>query len=112
MIDGEKYVLALDGGKNDETQCDLPHPEIFDIAEPDTDLLLDDGNIRLGIVAVGDGKIETLVKVGGLLKPHKGVNYPAKAIPISAMSEKDRQDLEFALEIGIDWIAMSFVQRA
>ena len=111
LIDGEKYVLALDGGKNDETQCDLPHPEIFDIAEPDTDLLLDDGNIRLGIVEVGDGKIGTVVKVGGLLKPHKGVNYPAKAIPISAMSEKDRQDLEFALEIGIDWIAMSFVQR-
>lgn len=112
LVEGKPFALTLGGGTNDETECELPHPEMFEVAEPGTDLLLDDGNIRLTITKVSGDRIETEVRQGGLLKPRKGLNYPDRVIPISALSEKDVGDIEFALEAGIDWIAMSFVQRA
>ena len=111
LIAGKQFVLKLEGAKENEHECNLPHPEIFLAAEVGTDLLLDDGNLRLRIKTVTKDKLVTEVIVGGLLKPHKGVNYPGKELPIDPLTDKDKKDLEFALEQSADWIAMSFVQR-
>ena len=89
----------------------LPHPEIFAAIEPGTDLLLDDGKVRLRITDCGADFAETEIVVGGTLSNHKGVNVPQAVLPISAITDKDRADLSFALEHGADWIALSFVQR-
>jgi hypothetical protein len=77
----------------------------------DAQLLIDDGKIRLRVVAVEQDKIATVVAVGGQVSNNKGVNVPGVLIPIPALTDKDRKDLVFALEQGADYIALSFVQR-
>src|SRR6202043_2651180 len=89
----------------------LPHPEIFAAVEPGHTLLLDDGKIRLVAIEVEGERIVTRVEVGGKLSDRKGVSLPDTVIPFSALVEKDRSDLEAALDAGIDWVALSFVQR-
>jgi len=89
----------------------LPHPEIFAALKPGANLLLDDGKLRLQVVRCGADFAETEVVVGGTLSERKGVNVPDVVLPLSALTEKDRRDLEFALELGVDWLALSFVQR-
>lgn len=111
LSEGDQLALHLEECEGGPGSCQLPHPEIFAAAEPDTDLLLDDGNLRLRITAVDGKVITTEVLVGGLLKPRKGVNYPGRELPIAALTDKDREDLSFALGIGADWVALSFVQR-
>jgi pyruvate kinase len=89
----------------------LPHPEIFEALQPGTELLLDDGKVRLEVEACGSSFADTRCLVGGTLSDRKGVNVPNAVLPLSAVTEKDRADLSFALENGADWIAFSFVQR-
>ena len=108
---GAHFRLDLDQGKGDATRAPLPHPEIFAALEPGTELLLDDGKVRLRAESTGAGFAETLCLVGGTLSDHKGVNVPDAVLPLSAITEKDRADLAFALDRGADWIAFSFVQR-
>jgi pyruvate kinase len=108
---GAHFRLDLDLGAGDETRAPLPHPEIFAALEPGTELLLDDGKVRLQTESCGAGFAETLCVVGGTLSDRKGVNVPNALLPMSAITEKDRADLAFALEHGADWIAFSFVQR-
>ena len=90
----------------------LPHKEIFAAIKPGDDLLLNDGNIVLTVKSCDAASAVTEVKVGGELSSHKGVNLPNIKLPISAITEKDRSDLEFALEMGVDWVCLSFVQSA
>ena len=94
-----------------QRRAPLPHPEIFAAIEPGTELLLDDGNIRLKVEQCGKDFAETMVITGGDLSDRKGVNVPNAVLPLSALTPKDRSDLAFALELGVDWIALSFVQR-
>ena len=108
---GARFRLDLDPTPGDRERAPLPHPEIFDALEPGTDLLLDDGKVRLRVIDCGADFAETEVVVGGALSNHKGVNVPQAVLPISAVTDKDRADLSFALEQGADWIALSFVQR-
>jgi pyruvate kinase len=108
---GARFRLDLDPTPGDEERAPLPHPEIFDAIDPGTDLLLDDGKVRLRVIDCGADFAETEVVVGGALSNHKGVNIPQAVLPISAVTDKDRADLSFALEQGADWIALSFVQR-
>ena len=108
---GDRFRLDLDPAPGDRRRATLPHPEIFAAIEPGTDLLIDDGKVRLRITDCGADFAETQVVVGGTLSNHKGVNVPQAVLPISAITEKDRADLSFALEHGADWIALSFVQR-
>ena len=108
---GEPFRLDLDSTPGDQRRVGLPHPEIYEAAEPDTELLLDDGRIRLCVTSVTTGVIETKVLTGGTLSDSKGVNLPNAVLPLSAITEKDRRDLQFGLELGADWIALSFVQR-
>ena len=90
----------------------LPHPEIFAALQPGAELLLDDGRVRLRVERCGADFAETRVVNGGPLSDRKGVNVPGVVLPLSALTEKDRKDLKFGLKLGVDWVALSFVQRA
>jgi pyruvate kinase len=108
---GARFRLDLDRRPGDATRASLPHPEIFRVLEPGTELLLDDGKVRLEAETCGAEYAETRCCVGGVLSDRKGVNIPNVVVPLSAITEKDRADLGFALDHGADWIALSFVQR-
>ena len=108
---GAAFRLDLAKSLGDAARVRLPHPEVFAAIAPDTELLLDDGRIRLRILRSGKDFAETTVVAGGALSDHKGVNLPHVALPIAALTEKDRRDLQFGLDLGADWIALSFVQR-
>jgi pyruvate kinase len=108
---GARFHLDLDTQAGDENRAPLPHPEIFEALRPGTELLLDDGRVRLQVEGCGSGYADTRCVVGGTLSDRKGVNVPNAELPLSAITEKDRADLSFALEHGADWIAFSFVQR-
>lgn len=108
---GADFRLDLDDKPGDTRRAPLPHPEIFEALEPDTDLLLDDGKVRLQVKDCGTDYAETQVTVGGRISDRKGVNVPGVLLNISPLTAKDRKDLEFGLELGVDWVALSFVQR-
>jgi pyruvate kinase len=108
---GDRFRLDLDAAAGDATRAPLPHPEIFAALKPDTELLVDDGKVRLRVLECGPGFAETVVVTGGVVSDRKGVNVPSVLLPIAAMTAKDRADLEFGLTLGIDWVAVSFVQR-
>ncbi|MGD9650471.1 MAG: pyruvate kinase, partial [Dongiaceae bacterium] len=96
----------------DERRVNLPHPEIFAALKAETDLLLDDGKLRLRVKKHGADFADCEVITGGALSDRKGVNVPGVALPISPLTPKDKEDLDFALKIGVDIVALSFVQRA
>jgi pyruvate kinase len=108
---GHLFVLDHSNEPGDATRVQLPHPELFEAVKKDNRLLIDDGKIRLRVAAVEKDRIATVVEVGGTVSNNKGVNVPDVLIPIPALTEKDREDLQFALEQGADFIALSFVQR-
>ncbi|MGM9489599.1 pyruvate kinase [Ideonella sp. YS5] len=108
---GGEFRLDLDPEPGDAHRVSLPHPEIFAALKPDTDLLIDDGKIRLRVEVCGPSFAATRVIAGGALSDRKGVNVPDVLLPISALTEKDRRDLDFGLTLGVDWVALSFVQR-
>src|SRR5947208_1395085 len=108
---GCHFRLDLDTKPGDTSRAPLPHPEVFAALHPGTELLLDDGKVRLRVIDCGADFADTECLVGGTLSDHKGVNVPGAVLPISAMTEKDRADLSFALGQGADWVALSFVQR-
>jgi pyruvate kinase len=90
----------------------LPHPEIFEAVEPGHALILDDGKLRLKVLEASADLITAEVIVGGPLASRKGISLPDTILPFGAMTEKDRRDLEHAINLGADWIGLSFVQRA
>lgn len=108
---GQPFRLELTDAKGNETVAPLPHPEIFAALRPGMDLLIDDGKVRLQVEKAGKDFAETLVVIGGKVSNNKGVNVPSAILELSAMTDKDREDLEVGLEMGVDWVALSFVQR-
>ena len=113
LVEGAPFRLDLDQAKpGDATRASMPHPEIFAALDEGAELLLDDGRLRLKVEKAGKDFAETRVVNGGMLSDRKGVNVPGVVLPLSAMTEKDRTDLDFGLTLGVDWIALSFVQRA
>ncbi|MGE0724386.1 MAG: pyruvate kinase [Alphaproteobacteria bacterium] len=108
---GKPFRLDLDDAPGDERRAFLPHPEIFQAIEKGTELLLDDGKIRLRVERLRGKTAETVVVTGGMLSDRKGVNVPNAVLPLSALTAKDRTDLRFGLDLGVDWVALSFVQR-
>ena len=111
LAEGAAFRLDLDSAPGTAERVGLPHPEIFAALVPGADLLLDDGKLRLVVERCGPDFAETRVAVGGRLSERKGVNVPGVVLPINALTAKDRRDLALALEMGADWIALSFVQR-
>jgi pyruvate kinase len=108
---GQTFTLDLNPTPGDTTRVNLPHPEIIAAASVGATLLLDDGKLRLRVLRKRGDMLETQVTVGGPLSDHKGVNVPDVVLPIPALTDKDRLDLAFALEHGVDFIGLSFVQR-
>jgi len=107
----EKVRLVLGETVEDESHIPIPHPEIFQAIKQKHALLIDDGKVRLRLLRRGDDFAEAVVEVPGEIKNRKGVNMPDSLLPMSAMTPKDRADLDAALELGVDWVALSFVQR-
>jgi pyruvate kinase len=112
LVEGAPFRLDLQRDKpGDSTRAPLPHPEIFAALKPGADLLLDDGRLRLRVEASGPDFADTQVVTGGQLSDRKGVSVPGAVLPLSAMTETDRADLDYGLTLGVDWVAVSFVQR-
>ncbi|WP_028694462.1 pyruvate kinase [Pseudomonas cremoricolorata] len=108
---GQALRLDLDPTPGDAQRVNLPHPEIIAALRPGMHLLLDDGKLRLRVTATHAEAIDTEVVDGGELSDRKGVNVPEAVLALSPLTEKDRRDLAFGLELGVDWVALSFVQR-
>ena len=108
---GRTLVLDLDPTPGDSNRIPLPHPEVFTALKPGTDLLVNDGKIRLEVETCGANFASLRIMIGGEISDHKGVNIPDVVLPISPLTTKDRRDLTLGLELGVDWVAASFVQR-
>lgn len=108
---GQCLRLDLDSTPGDGRRVNLPHPEIIAALQPGMSLLLDDGRLRLKVTAKEQDAVITEVIAGGELSDRKGVNVPEAVLQLSPLTEKDRRDLAFGLELGVDWVALSFVQR-
>lgn len=106
-----RFLCGTETGRS-PLDIPLPHREIFAAVKPGDDLLIDDGRVRVRITDVGDEHIDAEVIVGGQISNRKGVNIPGAVLDISPLTPKDRKDLEFGLELGVDWVALSFVQKA
>jgi pyruvate kinase len=111
LAEGAAFRLDLSDAPGDGTRVQLPHPEIFAALEPGASLLINDGKIRLKVDRCGPDFADCTVTVGGTISNRKGVNVPDVVLPLAALSDKDRRDLEFACALGVDWLALSFVQR-
>ena len=111
LENGATFVLDSDPTPGDVTRVFLPHPEILSALEPGHVVIIDDGKLRLVVTEVSEGRAVTKVVIGGRISNRKGVSLPDTVIPVAAMTEKDRGDLEAGLNAGADWIAVSFVQR-
>ncbi|MCO5130558.1 MAG: pyruvate kinase [Xanthobacteraceae bacterium] len=112
LHNGARFTLDSDPAPGDATRVQLPHPEILAALQPGHALLLDDGKVRLIVEEAATDRAVTRVVIGGRMSDRKGVSLPDTDLPMSAMTPKDRADLEAALVAGIDWVALSFVQRA
>ncbi|MGR3616220.1 MAG: pyruvate kinase [Paracoccaceae bacterium] len=112
LEEGASFRMDLDAAEGDVHRVCLPHPEIFEALEPDAHLLVNDGKIRLKVDVCGPDFADCTVVTGGTISNRKGVNVPDVVLPLAALSEKDRGDLEFVCGLGVDWLALSFVQRA
>ena len=111
LVNGADFRLDLKDVPGDLTRVNLPHPEIFQALEVGARLLVNDGKIRLIVKSCGIDFADCVVEAGGTISNRKGVNVPDVLLPLKALSPKDRADLEFACELGVDWLALSFVQR-
>ncbi|GAN79515.1 pyruvate kinase [Acidocella aminolytica] len=111
LAEGDQVIFTPAGKGDVVTDIPLPHPEIFSAARPGVVLLIDDGKMRFEVVQADDGHITARTIVGGCLLPRKGVSVVGATLPVSALTPKDYIDLKVALELGVDWIALSFVQR-
>jgi len=111
LPEGSHAKLILDRTASEKTLIPVPHPEVFASLRPGDRLLIDDGRISMRIDSVGRDAASAEVLTGGIVRNHKGVNLPDTILPIPALTEKDRRDVDAALNLGVDWVALSFVQR-
>ncbi|GJE58274.1 pyruvate kinase [Methylobacterium trifolii] len=111
LVAGERVRFVLDGSEGDRQSIPLHHPEIFAAVVPGQDLLIDDGRIRVRVVGLETAEIVAEVVNGGTISNRKGVNLPGTLLDLSPLTEKDRADLAFGLDLGVDWVALSFVQK-
>lgn len=111
LATGSSIKLVLDKAASDAQHLHLPHAEIFEAVLPGHNLLVDDGKVRLQVTGCTNDVIEAKVVTGGVVSDRKGVNLPDTVLQLSPITAKDREDLAFGLELGVDWVAFSFVQR-
>ena len=111
LTNGETLRLDVDPTPGTRDRVPLPHPEVFAALKPGVQLLIDDGKMRFEVEESSEYSTTVRVEVGGPLSERKGVSVVGAVLPLSAITDKDRADLAFALQMGADWIALSFVQR-
>lgn len=111
LVEGARFKLDCSDKPGTKTRAPLPHPEVFEALEAGMTLLIDDGRIRLKVREAKRDSAVCEVETGGILTDRKGVNLPDAVLPVGPMTDKDRSDLQFALDQGVDWVALSFVQR-
>lgn len=111
LVEGAKFRMDLDDAPGDINRVNLPHPEIFAALKSGAHLLVNDGKIRLRVESCGADFADCIVVTGGRISNRKGVNVPDVVLPLAALSAKDKKDLEFVCDLGVDWLALSFVQR-
>ena len=112
LKNNQKFELDLNPTPGDEKRVFLPHPEIYKSVKKNTRVLIDDGKLILNITKVSSDKITTEVINGGKISNMKGVNIPESFIKMSSLTKKDIKDLEFCLDLSLDYVALSFVQKA
>ena len=110
-VAGDPVRFVLAGSDGDRMSIPLPHPEILDAVAPGDDLLIDDGRVRVRVTGVGADFIDARIITGGVISNRKGVNVPSAVLNLSPLTAKDRADLAFGLELGVEWVALSFVQK-
>jgi len=108
---GEKVRFVLDGTDGDKQSIPLPHPEIFAATLPGHELMIDDGKVRVRVTGCDNKTIDAEVVNAGTISNRKGVNVPSATLDLSPLTPKDRADLDFGLKLGVDWVALSFVQK-
>ena len=111
LKEGDRVRLVRKVESDNDIDIPIPHAEVFAAMKQKHSLLIDDGRVRLRLFGVKDDTAEAFVEVGGEIKDRKGVNLPDTLLPVPAMTQKDRSDLDAALNLGVDWVALSFVQR-
>lgn len=111
LNEGQSFRFDLKNAMGDNKRVSLPHPEVLRVLKKGDDILLDDGKVRVRVTAKGKDYLDTKVMEGLYLSDHKGFNLPGIIIPVPALTAKDKKDLKAALDMGVDWIAQSFVQR-
>jgi len=109
---GDRIQFDQDPTPGDRTRICLPHPEIIEALQVGDNLLIDDGKMSFTVIERGQGQLVAQADTRGKLSDRKGVNVPLRPLALSALSTKDKRDLEFGLSLGVDWVALSFVQRA
>ncbi len=112
LATGQSLTLTTQPILGDENIVPVDFPQLLESVQPGGRILLDDGNLELVVDSVEGDQVHTRVVIGGILKPHKGVNLPGAKLNIPGFTEKDREDLAFGLQIGIDAVAVSFVRSA
>ena len=108
---GQVFTLDDDETPGDAKRVHLPHPEILKSVEPGDRLLIDDGRLQLKAEKTDGKKIVCRVVSGTNISSRKGVSLPDTDLPVGALTEKDRRDLDAVLATGVDWVALSFIQR-
>ena len=109
---GQKFILDLSSEEGDNQRVNFPHADIYDNLTPNTTLLINDGRIRLQVIEQHKEKLVTEVLNDGIISNNKGVNIPDVILPIESLTNKDKSDLQKAIEMNVDWVALSFVQQA
>ena len=107
---GDPFIITMDDVDGDETRVGTTYKGLIGDVKPGMNLLLDDGNMALRVEGVSGNDVHTTVVVGGVLKNNKGINVPEADLAVPALSDKDVEDMEFGAELGVDWVALSFVR--
>jgi pyruvate kinase len=111
LAEGATYRFDRDETAGGAERVFLPHPQIFEAVDVGHTLLLDDGKVRMCVMAKGPSSMDATVLVGGTLASRKGISLPDTVLPVGPLTDKDKADLDFALRLGVDWVGLSFVQR-
>ena len=109
---GQGFTLDLITTPGDQTRVNFPHPDIYDILTPNTEILVNDGRVKLQVLEQSKDELKTEVLNDGVISNNKGINIPGIILPISSLTTKDKSDLSKAIEMGVDWVALSFVQTS
>jgi pyruvate kinase len=109
---GAELTITTEQIVGDDKRCSTSYTLLPNDVKPGDTLLLDDGYLSLAVTAVTEREVKTVVVTGGVLKNNKGINLPGVEVSAPALSEKDRTDIGFALRLGVDYVALSFVRRA